>query len=267
MKQCKSVWVILLLFALVATHATGEEKKFSKTLRVAEGGTLTLSSDVGSVSVRGTTSANVVVEATISGVEGSIDAFSIAEATEGSNVVVSGKYNAPNIGRLAAGMALKVSFSIEVPTRYNLVVTTSGGSIYLENIEGTEEVKTSGGEITAKNIDGSLTCVTSAGSIDAEKIAGALRGTTSGGSVRVSVVRDYKGIYTKTSGGSIVIALPRSATATIDATTSGGKVTCDLPVVISERTKEKVLRGTLNGGGDTLFAKTSAGSISIIAVD
>jgi hypothetical protein len=51
----------------------------------------------------------------------------------------------------------------------------------------------------------------------------------------------------------------------LDARTSGGRVSTDLPVVVTVVGEHKtdVLQGKLNGGGKALVLKTSAGNIRL----
>jgi lia operon protein LiaG len=73
------------------------------------------------------------------------------------------------------------------------------------------------------------------------------------------------GVHVETSGGNIEIAVPAGIGASIDAHTSGGDVVCDLPVTVSGRVSEGTIRGTVNGGGNKIIARTSGGDIRIRA--
>ena len=51
--------------------------------------------------------------------------------------------------------------------------------------------------------------------------------------------------------------------AEIDASTSGGSVSCDLPITTQGRMSKSSLRGTIGSGGPLLTLRTSGGSIRI----
>jgi DUF4097 and DUF4098 domain-containing protein YvlB len=96
------------------------------------------------------------------------------------------------------------------------------------------------------------------------QIDGAIRGKTSGGGVHASLVGANRGITVTTSGGGIELTLPKGTTANIDAGTSGGNVSSDLPVTSTTWDEHKIV-GSINGGGAQIYAHTSGGSISLRA--
>ena len=63
--------------------------------------------------------------------------------------------------------------------------------------------------------------------------------------------------------GLIELAIARNAGADLDLSTSGGDVTCDLPVTVVGRISEDNIRGTLNGGGPSIYAHTSGGDVHV----
>ena len=58
--------------------------------------------------------------------------------------------------------------------------------------------------------------------------------------------------------------MPKSTTGELDASTSGGSVRTELPVTTTEMSEHK-LTGTFNGGGNPIYARTSGGSIKVVA--
>ena len=66
------------------------------------------------------------------------------------------------------------------------------------------------------------------------------------------------------SGGDLIVRVPKSTTGQLDASTSGGSVRTELPVTTTEMGEHK-LTGTINGGGNPIYAHTSGGSIKFIA--
>ena len=65
----------------------------------------------------------------------------------------------------------------------------------------------------------------------------------------------------------MTIAIAKSVAAMIDASTSGGDVICDLPVTVSGKISESRIKGTLNGGGELIYAHTSGGNVRIKPLD
>ncbi len=61
--------------------------------------------------------------------------------------------------------ALSISFKIFTPDHVSTELSTSGGSIHLKNLSGTEDFRTSGGSLHVMEVTGKITGTTSGGSI------------------------------------------------------------------------------------------------------
>ena len=115
--------------------------------------------------------------------------------------------------------ALNISFKIFVAENVSTDLSTSGGSIYLENLSGTEDFSTSGGSLTVKKITGKITGETSGGSIDVSDSKNDIDLETSGGSIDATNCTGK--IRLSTSGGSLTL---HNLNGDVKATTSGGSV-------------------------------------------
>lgn len=189
-----------------------------------------------------------------------------------------------------------ISFVVYTPQETRTRLKTSGGSLTAKNLTGSQELRTSGGSITTERIQGEMLLRTSGGSISmtdiqgdteartsggtirAEMMVGNLNANTSGGSIRLAGIEGN--VEAKTSGGSInaEILSPRDI---IDLRTSGGSIRITVPqeqgydldldanrvhaelINFNGRAERDEIRGTFNGGGTTLKAKTSGGSIRL----
>ena len=153
--------------------------------------------------------------------------------------------------------ALNISFKISVPQNISTDVNTSGGSISMRNLTGTQNFATSGGSLTI------------------DRLSGRIKGRTSGGSIDVSNTKDY--VDLGTSGGSIDA---ENCSGTLTFATSGGAIKLyNLDGDIKANTsggpiRGKNVRGELNahtsGGGvdledleGSVDASTSGGSMEI----
>jgi hypothetical protein len=65
------------------------------------------------------------------------------------------------------------------------------------------------------------------------------------------------------SGGGVSVDIDPGARFSIDASSSGGSVSCDLPVRRQGKESRTSLRGDLNGGGAPLHVRSSGGGIRI----
>lgn len=278
------------------TPALAAEKNFDRSFDVTQGGRLKVDADGGSVSVMGTDGQKVVVQIRATGDEDRLDNLTFSADRDGDGVAVTAKRKSEVKGWFSNGP--KVQVTVQVPRQYNVELTTSGGgikvqqlngtangrtsggSIDLEAIQGKVQMRTSGGSINAKSLQGDTQLHTSGGTIVANQVAGGLRAHTSGGSIRIdqasgsvdaetsggSINIDLaganEGIVAKTSGGGITLRIPSTTKGTLNASTSGGSVSSDLTMSMSESGKSS-LRGAINGGGPEILARSSGGSIRV----
>jgi DUF4097 and DUF4098 domain-containing protein YvlB len=145
----------------------------------------------------------------------------------------------------------------------DLDAKTSGGYIHLSDISGRVVARTSSGNVVASGIRGDSELKTSGGDIRAT-IDGKIMAHTSGGNVTAELVGANRGISVSSSGGDLTVRVPKNTTGELNAATSGGSVRTELPVTTTEMGEHK-LTGTINGGGNEIYARTSGGSIKIVA--
>ena len=277
----------IALILLAASSANAAEKTVERTFAVSPGGALIVDADSASVRVSGGDTNQVVVRMSTSGsaenlATAKLDAFQKDDAVT-LMMRVRGKE-----GWL--GWLKWISWNAEghievtVPQRYRVSVHTAGGNVELTDTIGAATLHTSGGDIVAKNVNGNVEAQTSGGGIFVDTIRGdvaadtsggdvhllhvdgKISGQTSGGSVQCSLVGSNRGISATTSGGSIQLTLPRATTANLEASLSGGEFTSEIPVATEEQRNDYV-RGSLNGGGQPIDARTSGGGISLRAAN
>ncbi|HTQ65366.1 MAG TPA: hypothetical protein VMI12_11235 [Puia sp.] len=153
--------------------------------------------------------------------------------------------------------ALNISFKIFVPQAVSTDLATSGGSISLSNLSGTQDFRTSGGSLTVEKVTGKIMGETSGGSIDVSDSKDDIDLRTSGGSIDASHCTGK--IKLNTSGGSLTL---HDLKGNIRATTSGGSV--------DGRTIDGELVTHTSGGNVSLNdltcsveASTSGGNINV----
>lgn len=291
---------ILILLLCAAAAAPGAESRYEKKFTVSPGGTLRLETEAGSVRVTGTPSSEVEVIADLRGRARDVEDFKVTATQSGSDVEVTGMGKRSGWFFWSNG-DLDVQFTIRVPQEYNLRIATAGGDVDVAGLKGSVDSRTSGGNVMVSEVDGKVVSKTSGGDVRAEKVTGQLRMQTSGGNVRIHTVRgdvdahtsggnvqvmdvdgkveastsggnvtvkivgENKGVNARTSGGDVEIVVGPDVAATIDAATSGGSVECDLPITMQGKFDESRLRGTIHGGGEVVYARTSGGNIRIRA--
>ncbi len=294
----RNITLFVVMFLLSFAAGISAEKKFDATFDVRSGGKLILKTDVGTVRVEGTGGNQVIVQAQMNGKQRDIDEFVINANENSTGVLVTGK-SSRGSRWWNWGSGLEVTYTIKVPRDYSVDVNTAGGDVTIASVNGKLTGGTSGGNITITDISGDVNLETSGGDIRAEKIRGLLKMETSGGNIRIAEVKgdvdvgtsggniainsvegkvraetsggnitmtvreSYNGVYAETSGGNIDIKLPKNISATVDASTSGGDISCDYPITMSGKFDGSELRGTINGGGNKIYAHTSGGNIRI----
>ncbi|HSU50600.1 MAG TPA: hypothetical protein VLJ41_08415 [Segetibacter sp.] len=100
---------------------------------------------------------------------------------------------------------------------------TSGGSIHVSNSKDDINLGTSGGSISAENCNGNLSLTTSGGSLNLSDLDGNIEATTSGGSIQANNIKGQ--LLTTTSGGSVKL---NDLACSLETSTSGGSMQVSL---------------------------------------
>lgn len=197
---------------------------------------------------------------------------------------------------------VRMSIEVRMPEDADLQLETSDGSIDMSSLKGKITAHTSDGSISASRLSGTINLSSSDGSIQVEELKGDIRLRTSNGSVgathldgrcqasssdgginvtgrfdALDINSDNGGVrarvesgstmtspwHIRTADGSINIAVPTDFKTNIDASTSDGHITVDLPVLMQGNVSKSHLRGALNGGGESMLIRTADGSIHL----
>lgn len=153
--------------------------------------------------------------------------------------------------------SLSISFRFYTPRNVATDLRTSGGSIQLASLTGTQKFRTSGGSLKMTDLEGDINGQTSGGSINLDRCRKNIDVQTSGGSIEA---RESSGsMRLHTSGGSIRLT---ELKGTIDAQTSGGSVNGnDIAGEIKASTSGGSVRLAQVSG--SIDASTSAGGVDV----
>ena len=152
---------------------------------------------------------------------------------------------------------LSISFKIFVPKQVTTQLSTSGGSIHLDNLAGNENFSTSGGSLHVDHLTGMIKGETSGGSIEVNNSSDNINLETSGGSIHASNCNGT--IKLETSGGSLNL---NDLKGSIKANTSGGSIH-------GNNIEGELITGTSGGSVNltqlscSLEASTSGGSMHV----
>ncbi|MBN1407754.1 MAG: DUF4097 family beta strand repeat protein [Calditrichaceae bacterium] len=140
-----------------------------------------------------------------------------------------------------------VDYVIKVPQKMDLDLNSTNGGLSVKNCEGLIDLKTTNGKIVAENIKGSTNC------------------KTTNGSIKVYLDKMYpkEDMAFKSTNGSIKVYLPSDINADVEAETTNGSISCDLPIKSEHRKSRRQFYGEINDGGALIYLKTTNGSIRI----
>jgi len=166
-------------------------------------------------------------------------------------------------GYLGQEINVGVSYKVHLPRQATVAIENSNGGVELAGTHGKTHLKTSNGSITVREAEGDFELETSNGAITVARSAGSLQADTTNGSIRAELTRfTPKDLRLETSNGSVVLSLPRDSHFSVDAESSNGRVQSDFAVP-GGATGRNSLKGHVNGGGTTVFIRTSNGGVTL----
>jgi len=299
----------LVAASALAVSARAEIKRtVEKTFTVQPGGALKVQTSGGDIRVL-TGSGNEVKVTALERIKAGSDAqademlkeLDLRMEQQGDNVTAVAKYDKKG-GWHWGSTPVSVSFTVVVPSRYNVDLNTSGGDIQLESINGQARLRTSGGDLKIDRVEGEVDggtsggnivlregtakvrlstsggdihvdraggeadLSTSGGGIVIKSVLGRLTASTSGGDIKASIEGALKGdCRLTTSGGEVVVAVDKSAAFDLKAHTSGGDVDAAGITIAIEKggLRKSSLAGKVNGGGPLLYLGSSGGDIRV----
>lgn len=125
-------------------------------------------------------------------------------------------------------------------------IKTQNGKIKLDQAQGSIVAQSSFGDVEVLNVDN--------GTIDLSSTNGAISFSGSLGAGPHSISSDF---------GNITLNLPAETGLSVDLQTDFGKISSDFDLTVSGALEANHWVGKLNGGGETLNAKTQNGNITI----
>ena len=258
--MARTLFLTALTFVLTtAVSAATRTEKIDRTFDVKPGATVKLTNTNGRVTVTAWDQPRVKVVA-VKRVEG--DSDDVAEAMkelrvdiqpQSGGLVIDTHYPKEHDGPgaifswiLGDDVDAQVTYDLMVPRAMNVDVSNTNGGIHLNDVAGKHELDTTNGKIEVARCAGSLDASTTNGSIHAE----------------LTKVNKGQPMRFETTNGRIELELPKDLAVDLDASTTNGEINSDLPVTTT-RIGRNSLRGSINGGGTTLRARTTNGGIAI----
>lgn len=244
--------IAIALIALVSLPASAQVRTFS----ASAGGTLELQLEAGgTVTITGGAS-EVRVEVNRSGRDA--DEVSVSFDERGDRIIVTSEYESR--GRHNARM----SYDIRVPSRFNIDLQSTGGSVEISGITGNFEGQTMGGGLSLRDLSGSADLQTMGGEINLRDsdLDGKLH--TMGGNITLTNVDGS--VEATTMGGNVTHEGTGSRQKALKVHSMGGNVRIgDAPAGANLET----MGGDIRAGnvGAFLEAETMGGDIDVQAVN
>jgi len=265
--------IVLAVSLLLAGCTLGPTETREDRFTVAGSVRLVVDSQNGRIEVEAGPDDEVHVQATLRGA----DRLEYEVRQEGDTITVTSR----KTRRVLFGFGPGTDLVITVPTNTVVDLDTSNGRIELTGIRGSGSLDTSNGKIVLKDIVGDYVGDTSNGSITIAGMEGSARLSTSNGGVDIRDVIGEFDIETSngriffvgelipggrnrldTSNGRVEVELQGVPSVSLDASTSRGDVTSELPILVTVM-KEKELTGTIGDGEADLRIRTSNGDITV----
>lgn len=268
MKQLLTFVLSAMICLSAAAQDSNDKPYVTKNFNNASLKELQVETSGGSISVQGGQSDGFKVEMYVRGngwngnkelskeeIEDRLEDYDILIGTEGSKVVATAKRK--NNLSWNEKRNISIAFKVTAPRNVATNLKTSGGSIRIASLTGSQNFSTSGGSLKIDDLDGMINGRTSGGSIDVAHCSKDINLHTSGGSIKA---QELKGkIELKTSGGSIEL---NQLNGDVVAHTSGGSIRGEgVDGSLDAGTSGGSVR--LAGVSGSVRANTSAGSIEL----
>jgi len=140
-----------------------------------------------------------------------------------------------------------VSYVVMVPRRFDLALDAHNGSLGVDGVNGRLDLRTVNGSVRLTDVGGEVHARTENGSLSVQ-LAG--RGW------------DGSGLDAETQNGSVRLMVPDNYAANLETGTVNGRINTDFPITVQGRISRQ-LNVPLNGGGKTIRATTTNGSVRI----
>jgi DUF4097 and DUF4098 domain-containing protein YvlB len=140
-----------------------------------------------------------------------------------------------------------VSYDIYAPRRTNLRLNAQNGGLSVEDIEGRMDLGTVNGGLTLRRVAGDVRAETTNGGLAVELDGDRWRGS---------------GLDARTTNGGVTLDIPRDYSARLETGTTNGSMNIDFPVTVQGSIGRRITT-TLGDGGPPIRAITMNGGVRI----
>jgi len=208
--------------------------------------------------------------------------LNIESSQQGDEVELTARI--PHTWHFSIGTMRRLHIEVRMPKDADLQVRTGDGSIKAVGLSGTIDLHSGDGSLIVRSLKGAVRLHTGDGTIEGSDLDGKCDATSGDGRIRLTGRFDVLSVrsgdgsvgvealhgskldsgWNISSGdGGIDVAIPGDLPVNIDASTSDGHISSDIPITMDGILSKSRVRGKMNGGGSTLTIHTGDGSIHL----
>jgi DUF4097 and DUF4098 domain-containing protein YvlB len=248
MKRLLAVVAIVALSAPLA-QAFDETEQVKRTLTFAAGGTLSLTTFSGRVTITGSNGNQVVVDAVRRATRDRLDRIKLDIHTSGSTLYIDANHRESSWLDHMRNNVVDTDLDIKVPRRTNLRVTTFSAPVTVDGVEGSYDVHGFSSRLRLNDIVGRVEAKTFSGSVE----------------MRVKNWHDGQSIDVNTFSGHIELQVPEDAHGHVTFNSFSGRLNSDLPLMLHGSSRRSVSADLgRSGDGPSLRFHTFSGSLQIL---
>ncbi|MGD0963701.1 MAG: DUF4097 family beta strand repeat-containing protein [Candidatus Acidiferrales bacterium] len=230
------------------------------TIPAREGQCLHLTTDLGNIEIHTQNSGKIdyrvhlEADASQKNARQLLKDFILHAGTAPGGVFMKGQTGQESSGRLW------VTVEVDIPQNYSLDVSTGGGNVETDDVNGRVTLFTAGGDIGTGNIGGSARLETNGGHITVKNVQGELVAGTGGGHITAEIIGGDASLHT---GGGHIRVLSVGGSARL--VTGGGNVTLEHSggELVAETSGGQIEVGEATG---LVRAKTGGGGIRLVRI-
>jgi DUF4097 and DUF4098 domain-containing protein YvlB len=235
----------LLLTVIWVAPSFAISKEFNQSYPLQPGGSVELQNVNGTVDVQGWDRNEIEIRAvkTAKQKESDLERVSIEVDARPDAISIATRYPQNE------GVEVAVEYTIHVPHGARVEhIGTVNGTLRIAGVEIVEDLHTVNGNIEVFEAGGSVHAHTTNGNVHLE----------------LAHLGDKNGATAETTNGSVVLALPSSAQADLEARCLNGNFYSELPIAMESSQRPREMHGKLGHGGVPIHLRTVNGGIRVV---
>jgi DUF4097 and DUF4098 domain-containing protein YvlB len=239
--------LVLVLAAVWAVPGCAITREFNQSYPLQPGGSFELLNVNGTVEVQGWDRNEIEVHAVKTAKQRESDLERVTIEVDAKPNVVSITTRYPQ----NEGVEVAVEYTVHVPHGARVEhIGTVNGTLRVSGVATVEDLHTVNGNIEVFEAGGSIHAHTTNGNVHLE----------------LAHVQDKNGVTAETTNGSLVLAVPSSTQADLEARCLNGNFFSEVPIAMESSQRPREMHGKLGHGGAPIHLRTVNGGIRVIVL-